>query len=357
MSDNPDRHIQEALAALQSGRGDRACYLLEWVVQAHPDSELAWYWLAQAVGTAEERRFCLERVLALNRRNALARRELEALGPGPSMSPLAEGEPGSNAPGTSKLPAFSFHVFTPHVSALAYLVLLAVAEILTAMVEPRAGLILHGLLLTGALLQSARWWDHPTHRFWLGVSLAPLIRLLSLSLPLRSLPMLSWYFVVSVPLFGAVLTLQRVLRIPWDQMGVRGRGLPLQMLIGLLGPPLGILEYRILRPTPLISGLNEGEFLLAALILMVCTGLIEELIFRGVMQQAALETMGVKGLVYVSAVFAVLHIGYRSLADVLFVFGVALLFGWLAWRTRSIVGVSLTHGLINIWLFLVAPFL
>lgn len=357
MSGNLDRQIREALAALQSGRWDRACYLLERAVQAHPDSELAWYWLAQAVGTVEERRFCLERVLALNRRNALARRELEALGPGPSMSPLAEGEPGNNAPGTPNPHVFTFHAFTSHVSALAYLVLLAVAEVLTALVEPRAGLVLHGLLLTGALLQSARWWDHPTHRFWLGVSLAPLIRLLSLSLPLRSLPMLSWYFVVSVPLFGAVFTLQRVLRISWDQMGIHGRGLPLQMLMGVLGPLLGMLEYRILRPAPLISGLNGGEFLLAALILMVCTGLVEELIFRGVMQQAALETMGAKGLVYVSAVFAVLHIGYRSLADVLFVFGVALLFGWLAWRTRSIVGVSLTHGLINIWLFLVAPFL
>lgn len=346
MRGDPDRQIQKAVMALRSGQRVRARELLERVVRAHPDSERAWYWLAQAVETVEERRFCLYQTLSLNRRNALARREMEALGQGPSWSPLE---------GATVLEERGETFWLP---ALGYLVLLTVAEILTALVEPRLGLLLHSLLLTGALIYGARCCDRPAYRFWMGMSLAPLIRLISLSLPLQSAPLMYWYLIISVPLYVATFIVRRlILRIPWDQLGLHGRGLAWQVLMPFLGLPLGMLEYRILRPAPLISGWNPGEFLMAALILLVSTGLIEELIFRGIMQQAAMETMGKQGIVYVSAVFAALHIGHRSLTDVFFVFGVALLFGWLVQRTRSIVGVSLTHGLINIWLFLVAPFL
>ena len=48
-----------------------------------------------------------------------------------------------------------------------------------------------------------------------------------------------------------------------------------------------------------------------------------------------------------------LHLGYRSAWDIVFVFGVAIFFGYLVRRTRSIVGVTLSHGLINILLYLV----
>lgn len=347
MRGDPDRQIQEAVTALRFGQRGRARGLLEGVVRAHPDSERAWYWLAQAVETVEEQRFCLYQTLSLNRRNALARRELEALGKGPLCSPL-EATPSLDQEKGKTL----------WLPALGYLVLLTVAETLMALVEPRLGLLLHGLLLTGALMYGARWYDRPAYRFWMGVSLAPLIRLISLLLPLQSVPLIYWYLIISAPLYVAIFIMAYlVLRISWDQVGLHGRGLALQVLILFLGLPLGMLEYKILRPAPLISGWNPGEFLVAALILLVSTGLVEELIFRGIMQQMAMEVMGRQGLVYVSAIFAVLHIGHRSLADVFFVFGVALLFGWFVQRTRSIVGVSLTHGLINIWLFLIAPLL
>jgi membrane protease YdiL (CAAX protease family) len=53
----------------------------------------------------------------------------------------------------------------------------------------------------------------------------------------------------------------------------------------------------------------------------------------------------------------VLHFGYHSLLDVVFVFAVAVFFGWVLLRTRSIVGVTLSHGLTKIRLFLVFPLL
>ncbi|MGC8787064.1 MAG: CPBP family intramembrane glutamic endopeptidase, partial [Anaerolineae bacterium] len=118
----------------------------------------------------------------------------------------------------------------------------------------------------------------------------------------------------------------------------------------------GYMEYQILHPKPLARAFTWEQLWLPALILMFSTGFSEELIFRGVMQRAA-EALDRFSILYVSAVFAVLHVGYKSLLDVLFVFGVALFFGYVVKKTGNILGVSLAHGLTNIVLFLVAPFL
>ncbi len=58
-----------------------------------------------------------------------------------------------------------------------------------------------------------------------------------------------------------------------------------------------------------------------------------------------------------SLLFAVLHIGFLSLIDVVFVFAVALFFGWVVKKTGSLLGVTLAHGITNILLYLVVPFL
>ena len=97
--------------------------------------------------------------------------------------------------------------------------------------------------------------------------------------------------------------------------------------------------------------------MVASVILMVSTGFAEELIFRGVIQRASIQALGRFGLLYVAILFAVLHIGYGSIPDLILVFTVALLFGWVAEATWSLLGVTLAHGLTNIVLFLVMPFL
>ena len=93
-----------------------------------------------------------------------------------------------------------------------------------------------------------------------------------------------------------------------------------------------------------------------ALILLVGTGVVEELIFRGILQYTADEVYGSwRGIVFVSVLFAVLHIGHLSVLDVVFVFFVALYFGAAVRWTRSLIGVSIAHGLTNIMLFIVLP--
>ena len=61
------------------------------------------------------------------------------------------------------------------------------------------------------------------------------------------------------------------------------------------------------------------------------------------------------GLGYVALLFGVLHIGYLSVLDVVFVMAVGLMFGYIVRWGGSILGVTLAHGLTNIMLFIVLP--
>jgi len=103
--------------------------------------------------------------------------------------------------------------------------------------------------------------------------------------------------------------------------------------------------------------LSLPDVFLPALILLVCTGFTEEFIFRGIMQKAASDLLGQKtALVLISFFFAILHITHLSAVDVVFVFGVAVFFSAVVWRTGSLIGVTLAHGLTNIALYLILPF-
>lgn len=242
------------------------------------------------------------------------------------------------------------------VVALVYLALIALAELVTTYVEPRAGLILHGALLVILLSHTALSSGQPYHRLLLGLVVAPLIRMLSLALPLLDFPLLYWYLIISVPLFVATALAIRVMGFSSQQIGLTTKRIPLQLLVALTGFTFGITEYRILRPEPLVTDPAWQSMLVAGTILMICTGFAEELIFRGMLQRASVQVLGRFGLLYVALLFAVLHTGYRSVLDVVFVFVVALLFGWVAEASWSLIGVTLAHGITNIVLFLVMPF-
>jgi hypothetical protein len=238
-----------------------------------------------------------------------------------------------------------------------YLVILTIAELLTVLVDARIGQALHLVLLFALFGHIALVSEQPISRFLLSLIFVPLIRVISLSLPLAGYPRVYWYFIVSVPLFAAAFVAARTLRIQLRAIGNLDHGLMTQVAFGFTGLLFGFIEYHILRPEPLIQEYNWSQFLIAAAILLVGTGLLEEVIFRGIMQQAAIEQFSrIVGVFYVALVFAILHIGYQSLLDVVFVLMIGLVFGWFVWLTGGLLGVTLSHGLTNIMFFLVIPY-
>jgi uncharacterized protein len=242
-------------------------------------------------------------------------------------------------------------------AALAYLGAITLAETLTTLLAPLVGIIMHGLILLALILHTAHSESLFTRRFLLSLSIAPLTRLLSMAMPLQEFPLVYWYVLVGAPLLLVAFYIARVGQFSREMLGLSGRKPLLQLLIGLTGIGLGYVEYLILRPEPLVTELSLELVWMPALILLIFTGLLEEFVFRGLMQSAARDSIGRAGITFSALVFAVMHLGYRSWVDFLFVFIVALFFGWVVLRTRSILGVTIAHGLTNIGLFLVFPFL
>jgi hypothetical protein len=64
--------LQDAITLAQSGQRTEARRLLKQIIEADPEQELAWMWLATVSTDRDERLACLERVLVLNPNNPTA---------------------------------------------------------------------------------------------------------------------------------------------------------------------------------------------------------------------------------------------------------------------------------------------
>jgi membrane protease YdiL (CAAX protease family) len=199
--------------------------------------------------------------------------------------------------------------------------------------------------------------SYPHRRLLLPLALVPLVRIISLSIPLAGIPQIWWYPIIYAPLFIACIVVMRISHFRAKQVGLTVGKWYVQLLIMLIGYLVGVGEYLILKPQALITNLTFQEIILPAIILTLSTGFVEELIFRGVLQRAAVDSFGNWGLVYISLLFAVMHMGYLSLIDVVFVFAVAMIFSFIVKFTGSLLGVSLAHGTANVVLYLVFPLL
>jgi membrane protease YdiL (CAAX protease family) len=255
----------------------------------------------------------------------------------------------------------SWLIERPRMTLAFYLLLLTAAEAVTTYVDAGIGMTLHAVMLILLLVHSALLSGSPLQPMLYALLLTPLIRLLSLSLPLNQFPVISWYLIVSLPLFAAAFVVMRLMGYSMGQVGfrIRLRAIPFEIIVIVFGLFFGIVEYLILSPDQIITweGANRWQDLIfPALMIIIGTGFMEELIFRGIIQQSAEKLFG-KGIaiIYAAVIFAILHIGWQSAVDVLFVFIAGAFWGWVFSHTRSIIGISLSHGLTNIILFLVLP--
>ena len=84
--------------------------------------------------------------------------------------------------------------------ALLYLLAITAAELVTALVSLFGGIALHGVLLLVLVSHASFTTTHPGHKLYLSLSLAPLTRILSLSLPLTPFRQIYWYPLIAIPM-------------------------------------------------------------------------------------------------------------------------------------------------------------
>lgn len=237
-----------------------------------------------------------------------------------------------------------------------YLLFITGAELLT-IYNARSGIVFHAFILFALLTHSSLTKDNDLSGLLMVLTLAPLIRILSLSMPLAHFSYINQLAMISIPVYIAIFTSMYIQPLNPKDVALslpRKEHLPIEIAVIILAVPLGILEYHILQPRAII-GLNFESLIVPSLIMILCTGFLEELAFRGLMQHHATRTMGIHGIVLVSALFGFMHIGNLSFLDVLLAFSIALIYSMVVRMTGSLFGVSVSHGTINIVLFLIAP--
>ncbi|MEN6291179.1 MAG: tetratricopeptide repeat protein [Methanobacterium sp.] len=241
---------------------------------------------------------------------------------------------------------------------IVYFIAISAAEISVTYVNMQMGLILEMVILFALLIHSSLHESYNFSTLLRSMMALPVIRIIGLSIPIMQIQPLYWFPIIAVPLFAASFTLIRAQKLTRKKIGLVLGNIPLQLTIALSGVLLGFTEYLILKPAPLISTLSVETVLFGAVILTISTGFAEELLFRGILQKNAENVFGkVFGLLYASILFTALHVGWQSGLDLAFVFSVAIFYGYAFQKTRSLLGVTLSHGISNSFLFLIMPFI
>jgi len=130
-------------------------------------------------------------------------------------------------------------------------------------------------------------------------------------------------------------------------------------LIGLvIGVPMGTVEYLILHPAATFPTFEVRYLFRDFAYMLLFVGLGEEMLFRGLIQKDLTGLFGWKwGLFGASFMFAVMHLTWRSIPELGFVFLAGLILGFLYWKTKSLTAPIVAHGANNVMLVAVLPYL
>lgn len=232
------------------------------------------------------------------------------------------------------------------------------AEIIFTYGHISIGVIIYLFTLIALLIIAHFKYQESAPALYLALTLIPLIRIISVSIPLSGIPEVFWFAVVSVPLFIAGAIVVEIVGLTPKEMGFSFDRLHNQLLIALLGLPLGFIEFFIYRPGIINTIGGPKITLMWILIFLICVGFLEEFLFRGILFNIALEVFGSpKALYFTSLLYATLTISGESFGNVIYAFLISILFCRLFFWQKSLLGLSFAHGLINITVYVICPFI
>ncbi len=132
-----------------------------------------------------------------------------------------------------------------------------------------------------------------------------------------------------------------------------------QTLLGIsVGLVLGTIEYFVLRPAASFPTFEVRYMLRDVVYMIFFVGVGEELLFRGLIQQDLVKCFGWRwGLFGASFLFAIMHLTWRSIPELFFVFFAALVFGGMYLKSKSLVAPIVSHGIGNVILVAVMPYI
>ena len=191
------------------------------------------------------------------------------------------------------------------------------------------------------------------------LALIPLYILFTSSLP--------WFFINQQYLLPAVCSTILALclwhiyqkKLSFSELGLKRDKWLKYLLIGVaIGIPVGVGEYFVIHPAPAFPTFEVKYLLRDMAYMFLFVGIGEELLFRGLLQRDLMKALGWKwGIILASLMFAVMHLTWRSIPELVFVFFVGLVLGCLYYKTKSLVAPIVLHGVGNVFLVAVMPYL
>jgi len=186
-------------------------------------------------------------------------------------------------------------------------------------------------------------------------ALLPLFRLVNLGMPVFVELTLFWFPLVYAPVLPAVYLIVRAQPNLRPRFDIRAFGLLLAPAL-IVSAFLGEVEWLIITPEALITEWSLTQLVLIAVVMICFVGFIEELLFRGVLQTGLKAYFGQWGsILFVSALFGLMHSGYGSGLQLLFAGCLGLLYGITYEYTDSLLLITVMHGVLNVFLFAVVP--
>jgi membrane protease YdiL (CAAX protease family) len=232
----------------------------------------------------------------------------------------------------------------------AYAAAIVAAEAVAAFVAPVPAATLDAVVLTALLGHYVA----SGMRVYAALALVPLLRLTSIAVAIEH--PLAFYVVSGIPVLLAVVLAADALDLPGvlrlDQIRLRSQwhvALGAFALSGLVTPLLGLAPIITDRSLPAMVG--------AAVIVFTFAGVLEELIFRGILQGTAGPLLGAWAMPAANGLFAATYLGCGSAAYGAFMVVFGLACGWWVNRTRSLAGAAVAHGLLAAGLLVVWPVL
>ena len=186
-------------------------------------------------------------------------------------------------------------------------------------------------------------------------ALLPLFRLVTLGMPVFVELTLFWFPLVYAPVLPAVYLVIRAQPHLRPRFNSRAFGLLLVPAL-IVSAFLGEIEWLIITPEALITEWSLTQLLLITVVMIGFVGFIEELLFRGILQTGLKTYFGRWGsILFVSALFGLMHSGYGSGLQLLFAGCLGLLYGVTYEYTDSLLLITVMHGILNVFLFAVVP--
>jgi membrane protease YdiL (CAAX protease family) len=247
--------------------------------------------------------------------------------------------------------------------ALAYLGVYLLAEVLAGLADARLGLLVHGGLLLAIVFHGANVPGGPARTFFWTLWLAPLTRVYALAQPFAGAPAVTWWALTTVPMALAGVVAMRLAGLSPREVGLipMRRDLPFAIVMLPVGLMLGLVMHLLLSPRAVGHELAFGGLALVALVAMLNPGIVDEVVFRGVLQRGTVGLLGPGlGVLYTALLYAVIVpaglLERGSLLAVILMLGPGLLLSWLTVHTGSILAATATHIGLVLGLLVLGPY-